>query len=154
MRHYPPDSPRAAARVLALALLADGAIDPCELRTLHRHRMLARLGLDEDDFDAVIHALCEDLLVCAQRASAGHLEIGREALREVLGDIRSPYLQRKLLRAVLQIVGADGETSGGEAALVSLASERWQLEATGMLPLPASPGRRWPPQAHPIRHTN
>jgi hypothetical protein len=102
--------------------------------------MLARLGLDEDDFDAVIHALCEDLLVCAQRASAGHLEIGREALREVLGD--------------MQIGGADGELSGGEAALVSLASERWQLEATGMLPLPASPGRRWPPQAHPIRHTN
>ena len=99
MRHYPSDSPKAAARVIALALLADGAIDPSELATLSNRRTLDRLGLSEGDFDAVIHALCEDLMLFSHRAAAGHLEIGREALRDMLAELHHPELRKRLHKA-------------------------------------------------------
>lgn len=128
MRHYPADSPKAAARVIALALLADGAIDPSELATLKHRRTLNRFGLTEKEFDAVIHALCEDLMVYSHRAAAGHLEIGREALRDVLAEVRSTRLRKRLLHTVLDIANADGELGGGEAALIACAAECWGID--------------------------
>lgn len=139
MRHYPADSPKAAARVIALALLADGAIDPSELATLKHRRTLNRFGLTEKEFDAVIHALCEDLMVYSHRAAAGHLEIGREALRDVLAEVRSARLRKRLLHTVLDIANADGELGGGEAALIACAAECWGIdpfEAFGISALP------------------
>jgi len=146
MRHYPANSPQAAARILALALLADGAIDPSELRSLNRKHILERLGLSENDFDAVIHALCEDLLLYAERNPCGQLEVGREALGQVLGEVTLRRLQRRVLQSVLDIVHADGRLSGGEALLVSLAVELWQFEPHEALRVTPMPGRRWPPR--------
>lgn len=144
MRHYPADSPKAAARIIALALLADGAIDPSELATLKRRRTLDRLGLDEPEFDAVIRDLCEDLMVYSHRAAAGHLEIGREALREVLAEIRHPKLRKRLLKIVLDIANADSELAGGEAVLIASAAECWSIDpfdAFGIAVLP--PAGAW-----------
>ena len=45
MRPYPIDSPQAATRLLAMALVADGHYAPCELRTLDRLDASRRLGL-------------------------------------------------------------------------------------------------------------
>lgn len=146
MRHYPPDSPEAAARVLALALLADGAIDPSELGTLRRHAILDRLGLDEERFERVVHALCEDLAQYALRDASGQFEIGHEALREILGEVRHRRLQKRLLRTVHEIVEADGQLAGGEAVLVALAAECWGLTPFAALRIAPPPGRRWPPQ--------
>lgn len=146
MRHYPANSPKAAARILALALLADGAIDPSELRSLKQQHVLDRLGMSEHEFDEVIHELCEDLLCCAERNICGQLEIGREGLRHVLGDLTLPRLQRRVLQTVLDIVHADGYLSGGEAVLVSLAVECWRFEPHEALRVAPRPGRRWPPQ--------
>ena len=144
MRHYPEDSPKAAARVIALALLADGAIDPSELATLKRRRTLDRLGLGEPEFDAVIRDLCEDLMVYSHRVAAGHLEIGREALREVLAEIRHPKLRKRLLATVLDIANADSELAGGEAVLIASAAECWGIDpfdAFGISTLP--PAGSW-----------
>lgn len=145
MRPYPPNSPQAAARILALALLADGAIDPSELRSLKERHVLDRLGMSERDFDAVIHELCEDLLCHAERAPNGQLEVGRDCLRQVLGELTLRRLQRRVLQTVLDIVHADGYLSGGEAMLVTLALECWSFEAHETLRVTPLPGRRWPP---------
>ena len=51
MRHYPTNSPEALARVVAIAMMADGAIDSSELKSLERHDIIKRLGLDHDRFD-------------------------------------------------------------------------------------------------------
>lgn len=128
MRHYPEDSPNAVARILALALLADGAIDPSELATLNRRGTLSHIGLSDEEFNAVVHALCEDLSIYAHRAAAGHLEIGREALRDVLSEVRHPLLRKHLLHAVLDIAQADGELAGGEAVLIASAAECWGVD--------------------------
>lgn len=146
MRHYPANSPQAAARILALALLADGAIDPSELHSLRQARLLERLGMSERQFDEVIRVLCEDLLLYAGRSSSGQLEIGREALRQVLGELTLPRLQRRVLQTVLDIVNADGCLAGGEAVLVSLAVECWDFGPHETLRVTPQPGRRWPPQ--------
>jgi len=127
MRHYPTNSPQASGRILALALLADGAIDPSELATLSRAGTLPRLGLDIQDFDAVIHALCEDLLVYSHRVDSGHFEIGREALSALLCEIRNPVLQKRLLSTVIDIVNADGALAKGEAMLIACAAECWGI---------------------------
>lgn len=151
LRPYPIDSPQASARVLALALLADGSIQLAELSTIARRGILARLGISATAFDDVIHELCADLLIDGAAASSGYLILGREALRRILGDIDDPALQRNLLRAVLDIVHADGELAGGEAVLLSVAAEAWDIDPFDSYRILARPGRRWPPQVRRIR---
>jgi hypothetical protein len=74
MRHYPSDSPEAMGRLVALTLLADGAIDASELKQLDHTDTIRRLGLNEASFDTVIHELCNDLLTstpcCKNRCCA------------------------------------------------------------------------------------
>ncbi|HSG23716.1 MAG TPA: hypothetical protein VLA64_12250 [Azonexus sp.] len=45
MRNYPIDSPEAAARMVAIALMADGTIDLSERSLLERQQIVSRLGL-------------------------------------------------------------------------------------------------------------
>ena len=152
-REYPVDSPQAAARILALALLADGAIDPSELSALARRSTLQRLGITEQVFDEVIHDLCADLLIDSRSRSTifGDFVLGRDALRRILGDIDEPGLQHKLLRGVLDIVHADGELAGGEAVLLSVAAECWDIDPFDSYRILATPGRRWPPHVRRLR---
>lgn len=142
LRSYPVDSPQAAARVLVLALLADGSIDWSELSVLARRGTLHRLGISEAAFDEVMHGLCADLLVDRAAASGGYLVLGRKILSRILGDIGDPALQRKLLRGVLEIVHADGELAGGEAVLLSVAAECWEIDPFDTYRLLAKPARR------------
>ena len=46
MRHYPSDSPEAQARIIALTLMADGAIDQSELRLLNERNTINQLGME------------------------------------------------------------------------------------------------------------
>ncbi len=128
MRHYPSDSPEAMTRVVALALLADGAIDLSELESLKRNDIINRLGLDHASFDKVIHEFCEDMLAYAHRMPSGQFELDPESIEHLLGDIRDPELQKKVLSAMLDIVNADRRFAGGEAALVAQAIKYWKLD--------------------------
>jgi len=128
MRHYPADSPKSAARVIALTLLADGAIDPSEMANLSRRGMLARLAMSEAAFEEVIHELCDDLVVFASCNASGRLEIGREVLRELLAEVRHRRLRRALLGTMHDIAHADGELTDGEALLIALAAEVWHID--------------------------
>ena len=75
MRHYPSDSPEAMGRLVALTLMADGAIDASELKQLDHTDTIRRLALNEESFDRLIHELCDDMLTSAHRTPAGHLEL-------------------------------------------------------------------------------
>jgi hypothetical protein len=128
MRHYRSNSPEATARVIALALLADGAIDLSELKALERHDIISRLGLDHTGFDRVVHEFCEDMLIYAHRMPSNELELDAETIVDLLDEIRDLLLQRKVLRAMLDIVNADGRLAGGEAVLVSQAMKLWDID--------------------------
>ena len=128
MRHYPSDSPEAMGRLVALSLMADGAIDTSELKQLDHMDTIRRLGLKEASFDRVIHELCDDMLTSAHRTPTGQLELGIENIDLLLSDVQHPLLQKQVLRMMLGVVNADSNLSGGEAVLVDEAMKFWGID--------------------------
>ena len=128
MRHYTTDSAEAISRVVALALLADGALDNREIESLSRQEIFERLRIAPTTLDRVIHEFCDDLLQCARAPNVGQIELDRELVDHLLDDIRSPELQQQALGAIVDIVNADGCLNGGEAIVISEAMSLWGLE--------------------------
>jgi len=128
MRHYPSDSPEAMGRLVALTLMADGAIDASELKQLDHTDTIRRLGLNESRFDKVIHELCDDMLTSAHRTSSGQLELDVESIDLLLTEVQHPLLQKQVLRMMLDVVNADNTLSGGEAVLVAEAMKFWGID--------------------------
>ena len=128
MRHYTTDSPEAMSRIVALALLADGALDPREIESLDRRAILDKLGISHATLDRVTHEFCNDLLQCARSPNVGQIELDRDLVEHLLDDIRAPEKQQQALAAIVEITEADGCLNGGEAILISEAMSRWGLE--------------------------
>ncbi|MDS4055664.1 hypothetical protein [Accumulibacter sp.] len=128
MRHYTTDSPEAMSRIVALALLADGALDPREIESLDRQAILDKLGISHATLDRVTHEFCNDLLQCARSPNVGQIELDRDLVEHLLDDIRAPEKQQQALAAIVEITEADGCLNGGEAILISEAMSRWGLE--------------------------
>lgn len=128
MRHYPSDSPEAMGRLVALTLMADGAIDASELKQLNHKDTIRRLGLNESSFDKLIHELCDDMLASAHRTPACQLELDVEHIDLLLAEVQHPLLQKQVLRMMLDIVNADSRLSGGEAVLVAEAMKFWGID--------------------------
>lgn len=128
MRHYPSDSPEAMGRLVALTLMADGAIDASELRQLDHKDTIRRLGLNEAHFDKLIHELCDDMLTSAHRTPSGQLELDVHIIDLLLAEVRHPLLQKQVLRMMLDVVNADRKLSGGEAVLVAEAMKFWGID--------------------------
>ena len=128
MRHYPSDSPEAMGRLVALTLMADGAIDSSELRLLDRKDSIRRLGLNHSGFDQLVHDLCDDMLSSAHRTQSGQLELDAPSIDLLLAEIQQPVLQKRVLRIMLDIVNADRKLSGGEAVLVAEAMKFWGID--------------------------
>lgn len=128
MRNYPSDSPEAMGRLVALILMADGAIDASELKQLDHTDTIRRLGLNEASFDRVIHELCDDMLTSAHRTPAGQLELDVENIDLLLAEVQHPILQKQVLRMMLDVVNADTKLSGGEAVLVAEAMKFWGID--------------------------
>ncbi len=128
MRHYTTDSPEAMSRIVALALLADGALDPREIESLDKQAILDKLGISHGTLDRVTHEFCDDLLQCARAPNVGQIELDRDLVKHLLDDLRAPEKQQQALAAMVDIVHADGCLNSGEALLVSEAMSRWGLE--------------------------
>ena len=128
MRKYQIDSPQASARIVAVALLADGALHQSELDLLARHGTVERLGMRPEEFDAVIHEFCDDMLKWAVLDDCGELELDEESIDAMLDEIRDRDLQKLLLRAIYEIAYADRRLSDGEAVLASQAMGRWGMD--------------------------
>jgi uncharacterized tellurite resistance protein B-like protein len=115
-------------RLVALTLMADGAIDASELKQLDHMDTIRRLGLNEASFDKLIHELCEDMLTSAHRTPAGQLELDVKTIDLLLAEVKHPLLQKQVLRVMLDIVNADDKLSGGEAVLVAEAMKYWEID--------------------------
>ena len=144
MRHYPSDSPQAMARLLVLALLADGLIDTSELDLLDDKRTIASLGLDSAGFDEVFYGFCADMLRTGQRMTSDRLDLDEDTIDRMLDEVRDPLLQKKTLRAMMDIVHADRHLAGGEAALIARALKRWALDLDQFAAISAGTGRLSP----------
>lgn len=127
MRTYPHNSPQAAARVLALALLADGDLSPRELQILERLDAHRRLGLTRDELHAVLQTFCEDLLYTARLTWCNTCRVEVSAMHQMLDEIEDPRLQRLLLSLCMAAVVADERVTDDEASVIEVAAQRWGL---------------------------
>lgn len=126
MRTYPANSPEAAARVLAMALLADGHFAAVELNTLHELDVTERLGISEEGLKHVIDGFAQDLLLATHTEWTGADRMDSATRQALLAEITDPYLQNDIQAMVHAVVMADGHLADGEAALVDTLWTRWQ----------------------------
>ena len=127
MRIYPSNSPQAAARIIALTVLADRDIGKTELDLLDRLAVHEQLGLDRRELHAVLDSLCEDLLSSEQLQWADACPVDDRTLAELMGEIEDPALRRKLLRLCIEIAEADAQVAEGESIVLTAAVEHWGL---------------------------
>ena len=128
MRSYPRNSPQAAARIVALALLADGHLGGRELAMLERHEAHARLGLTRAEFQEVLRHLAEDQLATGTGHWSGTSRIEEAVLSLVLAEVEAPELRQTVLALCLAVTQADNHFSDGELVVLATAIRRWRLE--------------------------
>jgi hypothetical protein len=130
MRSYPRNSPQAAARIVALALLADGNLCKSELEVLARHGAHAQLGLGPAELHDVVHDLCQDMLAASDMAWSGSSRLDRHTLAELLAEVQDPQLQLKVLRLCVAVVETDEHLAEGESTVLAAALAQWGLPQT------------------------
>jgi hypothetical protein len=124
MKNYPVNSPEAAARVLAMAMVADGQYSMVELRALDRQNVPALLGITPEAFKAVVDDFCQDLLLASAGQWTGSVEAGiREQL---MREITDRPLQELILQQCEALMLCDGHLADGEVELLDALSAAWR----------------------------
>jgi hypothetical protein len=127
MRSYPRNSPEAAARIVAVSMLADGHLCKAELDAVDWLDGHEQLGLAPAHLHAVMHTLCEDLLASAHGSWLDACRIDQHTLGELLAEIDDPELRRKVLRLCVAVVECDEHVAEGESIVLVAAVEQWGL---------------------------
>ena len=128
MRNYPLNSPQAAARIVALTLLADGHLCKAELDVLAQQRAAEALGLSQAEMEEVVRTFCEDLMAGARTDWSDASSIDPRTLAELMAEIDDPELRLKLVKLCVSIVEADDHIADGEALVLTAAVEQWHMQ--------------------------
>lgn len=128
MRKYDQNSPQAAARILALTMLADRDVSAAEFAVLDSCDVHHKLGLSRTALHAVIDDFCEDLLLSKQLAWADACPVDSYTLTSVMGEIDDPNLRYELLQLCVKLAQADTRLAQGESIVLRAAAEHWQLQ--------------------------
>jgi hypothetical protein len=126
MRRYPPNSPLAAARVVALTMVADGTICRGELHSLARLDVYERLNLDAVQMQQLLDELARDLFEFGAPAWDGSGGLHPLIMNCVLEDVSNPELRETVLEICRDIAQADSRVTDGERALLILANTQWR----------------------------
>ena len=127
MRNYPRNSPEAAARILALVLIADGHVCATEFAALHRLGAAASLGVPPDALPRIVHTLCEDLLAAAYGSGSLMASVDESMLKSLMAEIDDPALQRQVLTLAAAAAAADLHLADGETIVLDAARRHWRL---------------------------
>ena len=119
LRAYPTDSPRAKARLVVLALLADGRMDAAELDGLAKNRAFAELGVTREDFFEVLYDFCADATGLPD--GRGNYLLSPALLEALFAEVGSVAERQKLVRLIFDVIRSDGHLADGEARLF------WQM---------------------------
>ena len=111
MRKYSKNSPQAAARFVALTIVADGDVAKAELASLDELAVHKQTGMEHDALHAVIDTFCEDLLSSKQLAWADNCPVDEYTLSELMGEIDDPALRRKVLGFCVALAEVDGHVA-------------------------------------------
>lgn len=125
MRSYANNNEKAVARIISMALLADGVPDRSELEYLTRRRALSRFGIDQQVFDEVMQAFCEDLQQSVAWFEGLRGEFAPELIDALLDEVDDTEQQHELFALLLQLATVDGEVTEGESRLIARARHKW-----------------------------
>lgn len=128
MRTYPQNSPQSAARIIILAMLADGHLSQSELDILEARDAYRQLGLSRDDLHTLLHTFCEDLLTGLPWVDASHFK--PEALQHWLEEVSDTELRKKVLQLCAQVIEADRHIADAECEVLVNLLEQWGLCCT------------------------
>lgn len=126
MRSYPRNSPHAAARLVALALIADGHVCPSEVQALRRCGFEAGLGLGPQDLGEVLQALCEDLLQMALPSGSLAASVESSVVEALAREVDDPALRQHVLAAIAAAAAADGQLADGEEFVLEALQRQWR----------------------------
>ncbi len=129
LRAYPVDSPRAKARLIALALFADGRVDAAELESLTRHDVFADIGITREDFFEVLYDFCADAIGLPE--GRGNYLMSPALLDTLFAEVGSAGERQKLVRLIFDVIRSDGHLAAGEARLFWKALDSWRLRLDG-----------------------
>jgi hypothetical protein len=141
MRSYPVDSPHAAARIVALTLIADGHMKEVELTALEHMDAYGRLGLDPAALRGVLHELCADMLVAASTGNQEDCRVTPATIRTLLSEVEDPALRRLVFELCAGVARADRRMHDGELAVLLEAIDHWRIGSDGE----ATPANHVPP---------
>jgi uncharacterized tellurite resistance protein B-like protein len=128
MRTYPTNSPQAATRLLAMALLADGNYSMTEIRALDRLEAPRRLGLPADQLKTVIDDFCQDLLNAAQGDWSGSAQLDDATRQALMNEVQDPALRWQVMELCEAVALADGHLAEGEAHMLDALLKAWRLK--------------------------
>ena len=127
MRSYPANSPQAAARIVALTLVADGDIGGAEIEWLDRLAVHEQLGLARHELHALLDTFCEDLLSSVQLKWSDACPLDERTLADLMGEIQDPALRLQLLRLCVELAETDAHVAEGESIVLVAAVEHWGM---------------------------
>jgi len=125
MRNYPCNSPEAAARLVALVLIADGHVCRSEVDALDQLGAAHALGLEPDGMPQIVQTLCEDLLLGADASGSMMANLDESALAALMAEVTDPSLQAKVVVLATAVARADRHLADGEALVLAAASRHW-----------------------------
>ena len=128
MRTYPHNSPQAAARIVALGMLADGQLCVEEILVLDYVQAYEQRGLSAQQLDAVVAAFYEDLRVGPHSGWGEAGLVDPRTMAAMMAEIDDPALQRQVLRLCISIAEADGLVGESESLVLGAAVEYWGLQ--------------------------
>jgi hypothetical protein len=124
LRTYAVDSPRAKARLIVLALLADGRLDECEMAALERRGAYADLGITREDFVRVLYDFCSDVAEYVSVSSGGY-RLTPKTLAGLFNEVADGKARAELLRHIVAVITSDGKLSEAEENLFWNAMDHW-----------------------------
>ncbi len=128
MRSYPRNSPEAAARIVALVLIADGHVCRSELDALNQLDGPRELGLEPDGMPRILQSLCEDLLLDAYAGGPMMANVDDGTLASLMAEVDEPALQHIVLRLAVAAARADRHLADGEALVLAAARRVWGID--------------------------
>ena len=128
MRTYSVNSPEAAARLVALVLIADGHVCRSEIDALGQFGAERELGLAPDAMAKIVQTLCEDLLLGTDASGSLLANIDDSALASLMAEVTDPLLRAKVVRLATAVANADRHLADGEALVLAAVSRHWHSE--------------------------
>jgi uncharacterized tellurite resistance protein B-like protein len=139
MQTFENNSPQAAARIVALTLVADGHIGEAELQRLDDLKVHEQLNLPLDEMHAVMKDFCQDMLRSPQLNWSDVCPLDERELAGLMAQITRPSLRQRVLHLCVQVAEADGHVAEGESTVLNAAVEHWGLQRQMLLPVNESP---------------